>query len=316
MCKLGGDDKKTTTTNQTSSTDYTPNPTVANAATNNINYAQNLQSAGFTPYTGQRVADFQPLQDQAFAQAGSSQIPDLISAYATHPAGNVTTGSIADNMSPYMSQYVNDSLTPQLRLQQQQFDAQNKADDSAATSSGAYGDARAGIQTSNTREAQDAQRSGLIAQAYNNAFNTAIGAGAQDVANQNQTQTTNANLQEQALARAVGGATQYEQLANFLQGQGGIQQQQQQAQLNVPYSDYLAAQQYPFLTTQLNNQTIATGAQAMPPSSNTTGSGTSVTTQPNNSGMGILGSVLGGLAGNTGVTSAIGTGLTSLAGLV
>jgi hypothetical protein len=44
-------------------------------------------------------------------------------------------------------------------------------------------------------------RQGLIGNAYNSAFNTAIGAGAQDSANQLTAGTTNANLGETALNR-------------------------------------------------------------------------------------------------------------------
>src|SRR5260370_13345640 len=68
---------------------------------------------------------------------------------------------------------------------------------------------------------------------------------------------------------------------------GGTQQQQEQARLNVPYSDYLAAQQYPFLTEQMLNSAVSTGAQAFPASSTQTKSA------PDNSGWGALASIGG-----------------------
>lgn len=288
-----GDSKKTTNTTSNQTTSYTPNPAVSSAATGNIDFAKNLQNTGFTPYGGERVADFQPLQGQGFGVAGNAvgQGTDWINNYGNAPASQLDYSTIASKMSPYMSQYVEQALNPQLRLQQQQFDAQNRSDNAAATSSGAYGDQRAGIQTANTREGQDAQRSGLIANAYNTAFNTAIGAGAQDVANQNQVGLSNAQLNEMALGRGLGALNSQEGLAQFLQQIGGLQQQQQQAKLNVPYSDYLAQMQYPFLTTQLMNQVIGTGAAAMPATQTGVGTGTSVASQPDNSGLQLAGTL-------------------------
>jgi hypothetical protein len=296
------------TTTSTQNKVSTPNPAVGNAATQNLNYVSNLQDAGYTPYSGPRVADFGSLQNTGFDVAGQTAagpyIPtaqDLISNYSSAPAGSVNAGTIAQNMGPYMNAYTSMALAPQLAAQANQFAGQNKQLDAAATSSGAYGDSRTGIEAANLGLNQDLARQGLVGQAYTNAFNTAIGAGAQDVGNSLQAQTTNANLQEQALQRQLGGATAEEGLggyqmglSNFLQQQGGLQQQQAQAQLNVPYSNYLAAQQYPFLLAQLMNQSTTAGATAMPASTMTTNQ------QPNN----WLASLLG---------SAVGTGVKTLA---
>jgi hypothetical protein len=297
----------------------TPNPVVAAGATQNLATVAGLQNAGYTPYAGPRVADFSNLQNLGFSTAGNvgaNGVPyvptaqDLISGYSNAPAGSVNAGTISSAMSPYMNQYVSMALAPQLAAQNQQFAGQNKQLDAAATSSGAYGDSRAGIEASNLSLNQDLARQGLVGTAYTNAFNTAIGAGAQDVGNSLTAQTTNAGLREQALSRMMGGATGLEGLgnyattggmniANFLQQQGGLQQQQQQAQLNVPYSNYLAAQQYPFLTSQLMNSAVSTGATALPPSvastnvGQTAQQGQTVTTQPNNWLASLLGTAIG-----------------------
>src|SRR5258706_9329338 len=137
--------------------------------------------------------------------------------------------------------------------------------------SGAFGDARAGIEAANLSQNQDIARSGLIGNAYTNAFNTAIGAGAQDVGNNMQGQMFNAQMQQAGLGRQLTGAQALQQLygtnlSNIANRYGlgmqvgGTQQQQNQARLNVPYSDYLASQQYPFLTEQTLNSAICTGA--------------------------------------------------------
>jgi hypothetical protein len=83
--------------------------------------------------------------------------------------------------------------------------------------------------------------------------------------------TTNANLAETALNRSLGGATALEGLQNQQLGVAGAQntmgQQQtaqQQADLTAQYNQWLMAQQYPFQTAQLMNQTVGAGSQAMP----------------------------------------------------
>lgn len=281
----------------------TPNPAVSSAATQNLQFAQNLENNGFKPYTGQQVANFSPQQQASFNMtdqiANNGTAPaatSMIDQYASAPASSVSPETIASQMSPYMNQYVMQALAPQL----QQMDIQNAktqaGTNAEATSSGAFGDARQGIENANNNFLNNVAREGLIGNAYNSAFNTAIGAGAQDVSNNLQGQTTNANLQEQALQRSLGGAQALEGLQTQQLGVAGAentmgQQQtaQQQADLTAQYNQWLMAQQYPFQTAQLLNQTEAAGSAAMPATT------TSTTTQPNNSGWSLLGA-LGGAA--------------------
>jgi hypothetical protein len=317
------------TQTQQQNTNYTPNPQVQSAADQSLSFAQNLQNQGYTAYSGPRVAPFSPLQEAGFgdafgAVAGSNPYyqtsADYINNYATAPGTAVNPNTIASAMGPYMNQYVNMALAPQVEAQNQQFAAQDRNLNAAATSSGAFGDARAGIEAANLTNQQDIARSGLIGNAYSNAFNTAIGAGAQDVGNSLQSQMFNAQMQQAGLGRQLQGAQALQglygsQLADVasqygLSAQaGGAQQQELQALMNVPYSNYLAAQQYPFMTEQLLNSAVATGAGAMPASS------TSTVQQPNNSGWGLLGAIAPSLfMGGTGGfgSSALGLGLSSL----
>jgi len=296
------------TTVDTKNTTYQTNPAVASAADQSLQFAQNLQSAGYTPYTGDRVADFSPIQQQGFNDAFNmvsgtdpfyGQSAGMINNYADAAAPTVTPNTIASAMGPYMNQYVSQALAPQIQAQDIQFANQNKQLDAAATMSGAFGDDRAGIEAANLTNTQDIARTGLIGQAYTNAFNTAIGAGAQDVGNNLQASMFNANQYNNALSRQLTGSQALEGLygtylsdtANQygLSAQaGGTQQQQAQALLNVPYSNYLAAQQYPFLTEQMLNSAIGAGATAFPASSTTTDQ------KPDNSGFALGGAILGG----------------------
>lgn len=289
-----------TTTGQ-STTSSTPNPAVSSAATSNLDYIQNLANTGFTPYTGQQVATLSPDQQASFAMtnniANNGTAPaaqSLIDTYSNAPAQSVSADKIYNNMSPYMNQYVMQALAPQ--LQQMDIDnAKTNANTNAlATGSGAFGDARTGIEQANNNFLQGVQREGVIGQAYNNAFNTAISAGAQDVSNDLSAQNANANYAEQALSRALQGSsalqglqTQQLGVANQVNQMGQQQTAQDQANLTAQYNQWLLAQQYPFQVAQLMNQGESAAAQAMP--------ATTTTTQqaPNNAGLSILGSVVG-----------------------
>jgi hypothetical protein len=226
----------------------------------------------------------------------------------------VTPQSIASRMSPYMNQYVSQALAPQLTAQDQQFAQQNKSFDSAATGAGAFGDTGWGLGRTNLTNEQNIGRTGLVGQAYTNAFNTAIGAGAQDVANNLSGQTTNANLAETALGRQLTGANAlYSQgtgATNLLNTLGGQQTAAGQANLNAQYNQYLMGQQYPFQTAQLYNQTIGAAKAGAP----ITTTGSSTTQAPNNAGYGILGSLIGaaGTALGGPIGGMVGSGIGSM----
>lgn len=292
-------------------------PAVRAAATGNIDFVQNLRDQGFTPYGGQQVANFSPQQQQSFGMVGgiagdqtAPRADQMISNYAGAPAQSVQANSIASQMSPYMNQYVMQALAPQL----QQFDMQaaktRAATDATATGSGAFGDARTGIEQSQNAFLNNVSRQGLIGNAYNQAFNTAIQAGGQDVTNQMNAQNLTGQFGEQALQRSLGGAQALEGLQNQQLGVAGAvnqmgQQQtaQNQANLTSQYNQWLMSQQYPFQTAQLMNQTTGMGASALPAGQ------TSVESKPDNSGLSLLGGLGGALLGNSGFGSALGGAL-------
>jgi hypothetical protein len=292
---------------QTSSQTSPTNPTAANAATANLGFVSGLQDKGFTPYTGQMVAPFSGQQQSSFAmgnQLASSGVPNV--APASTAIGNaagvgpqsVTPSTISSQMSPYMNAYVGASLQPQLQAQAQLNAAQNKSFDSSATGSGAFGDTSWALGRGNLTNQQNIAGQGLVGNAYNSAFNTAIGAGAQDVSNSLTAQTTNANLANTYAGQQLGVGQAYQGLGNYQVGTGtaltnlqntlgGQQTAQTQAGLNAAYNQYLQAQQYPFQTAQLYNQSIS----AATPSMGTT------TQAPNNAGYGLLGAGIGALGG-------------------
>lgn len=292
------------TTQQTDSSQTKTTPSwLTDAAKQNVTAAQNLQNQGFTPYGGQQVAGFDPQQLASFDAANNlsgsingGEIGSMLDNYSSAGPQSVNASTIASRMSPYMNQYVNLALQPQLEAQRQQFAGQNKSFDSAATGSGAFGDTSWGLGRGNLTQQQNIAGQGLVGNAYNAAFNTAIGAGAQDVANDINAQTTNANFAETALGRQLTGAnTKYgmQTGAADLQNKYGAQRTaQDQAGLTARFNQWLMAQQYPFLTSQNLNQTMtAAGGPA-----GYTINGQSTTQAPDNSGYGLVGAFLGGLA--------------------
>jgi hypothetical protein len=290
------------------------NPALQSGALGNMDYAKSLQSGGYKPYTSNTVAPEGWLQEVARARvsdiAGSdtgAAAQDMISRYASGGPQSVSAGTISSRMSPYMSAYVEQAMKPTMRMMDIQNAASNKRIDDQATSRGAFGDARQGVESANNTFNQDIARQGLIGQAYDRAFSQAIGAGAQDVTNDLNAQNMNANYGEIALNRALGGASAMQGLQNQQLGVQGILNQfgqqrtaQDQAALTAQYNQWLMSQQYPFQTTGLVDQALKTATGALPADQYITGREygtkqdytTGTEAKPDNSGYALAGAVL------------------------
>jgi hypothetical protein len=283
---------------QVDSKTTTPSPQATAAANANLDFTQKLRDTGFQGYKGQQVAGFAPQQQSSFDMTNNvagnntaSRADQLIGTYSGAPAQNVQADTIANNMSPYMNQYVMRALAPQLEQMNIQDAKTRAATNATATGSGAFGDARTGIEQANNSFLSNVAREGLIGNAYNQAFNTAIGAGAQDVGNKLAASNANAGYGETALNRSLGGATALQGLQNQQLGVAGAQNQmgqqqtaKSQAELTAQYNQWLMAQQYPFQTAGLVNQTVAAATPASPT--------TTTESKPNNSGLAIGGALL------------------------
>ncbi len=309
MC-LGGE---TTTqaggTNTSGTGSQTAPAWLQGAAYGNVNAAQNLQKTGFTPYTGQQVADFSPQQAASFgygadiANATEANVAPTQAALtqALTTAGNaptVSANSISSQMPQYMNQYVQLALNPQLQQAANAYMLQSQAQQGEATSAGAFGDPREAILKGNLGFNYALENQSLVGQAYNAAYNTAIGAGAQDVSNQLAAQQANAGIWSnqigQLLAGSNAGFGQQTSAANLENTFGAQQTAQQQAVLNAAVNQWALGQQYPFLTSQNIGGAIGAALPTNVATANT-GAGTyqGTTTQPNNAIWGLLGAALG-----------------------
>ena len=239
---------------------------LSGAAQNNVNFATNIGSGG---YVGQQVAGLTPDQTSSFGQvrniAGSgnpylSQIQNAYTQYGSTPAQSVNAPSVLGagtnaataSLTDYLDPSIKTELAPQLaEIERQRQIAVSGAGGvgSQATAHGggdAFGDARAGIAEAGTNAAAMRQSAQATGQAYSQAFQNAMNLRGIDVNNLLNQQTTNAGLNEQALSRLVGSGNALSRLdqsqlnrgltaANALGAAGLQQQQQNQAQANLPW---------------------------------------------------------------------------------
>lgn len=298
---FGGTTEKT----QTSSLpDY-----LESAARSNVANAVDFGNKPFTPYEGEKTAPLTNDQNSAFDMIRSiagtnnpylSDVESLYKTFSNTPASSVSAPSIlgggtdvnSSTIQDYMSPYIMAALQPQLEDLTRQGVSQRKALDAQATMDGAYGDARSGVERSLQQQNEDILRNSIIGSGYNTAFNTAAGLRGQDITNSINTQNTNASLLEQALQRAITGGNALTNLndntiasASKLADAGATQQQAQQAKDSADLTEFLRGQGW-----DQNQIATVTAALAGTPYTKTTTS-----EEPNNSGWGIVGSLIGGL---------------------
>ncbi len=303
--------------NQVQTEQKTTNTTLpgylSNAAQQNVANAAALTSQPFTPYTDPRVAGLTPAQNQATAMIqGSASTPDPYTGQAegaygkliSAPAQSISAPSIigggtdvnTSTIQDYMNPYLQAALQPQLQAIARQGDADRKRIAAQATFSGAFGDARHGVEDSNQSRDENILSNNTIGQGYSNAFNTAAGLRGTDITNSMAVQNANAGYNEQALARAATGASDLTNLdkyntgrtvdlANALAAQGSKEQATNQAGLDANYQDFLRRQGYGPDMIKLFTSVLAGTPHDQ--------SQVATTQQPDNSGYGILSALFG-----------------------
>lgn len=234
----------------------------------------------YQTYTGERFAQFSPLQQQVFQSAqGLGAAPQMqtasdIAAYAAQKGlgygsydplsmqreSFTQPGTSEQFMSPYMQSVV----------ERQQRDARRQAEiagqqqQAQAARAGAFGGARDIIQRSEANRALQNQLGNIQAQGLQSAYQQAQQQFNQEQAQRMQAQQMmeqsrqyGAGLGLQGLQAAMSGAGQLGQLGQNQFGQnlqalglqsqlGGQQQQQIQNILNAQYQDWLNYQNYPY----------------------------------------------------------------------
>ena len=268
-------------------------PTFASTIYGNLNRAQGVADTPFSPYSGHQVAAFTPEQLQAQSdlgaiaqnQTGSAPLQDGIGlaqglgAYAPSQvtAAPLTGVDLSSYMNPYTDQVI-DSTMADLGRQQQIQDVNDAAQ---ATQAGAFGGSRSAVMQSlddnNFARTEASALAGLNQQNFSQAQSAAQTdlARAQAASQANQAaglQGAQLNLGAANALAGMGGQqlSQALQQAGAAQSAGDAQLQNQQAQLNAAYQQWLLAQQYPIQMQQLLNQTVG----LIPKTGTTTSDGT------------------------------------------
>jgi hypothetical protein len=237
-----------------------------------------LEENPYQQYMRDRQAQFTPLQQQSFENAGLMQTAPQLGD-ATAMAGMAGLGALntqytfnpyqtqqftGNNVQAYMSPYMQNVVERQQADAQRQSDIARQAQGAQAARSGAFGGSgdylmRAQAAGNLARQKGDIQAQGLQ-NAYQQAMQQFNQSQAQNLAGQQlnaQQQQFGAGLGLQGLQTAMTGAksladigqTQYGQNLGLLdvQNRFGTQQQQQiQNQLNTEYQDFLNYQNYPY----------------------------------------------------------------------
>jgi hypothetical protein len=242
--------------------------------------AQTLATANYTPYQGQRLADFNPNQQQVFGETMGMQTPGQY-GQATGMAGASGIGGLmagqnfanqatdpnatAQYMSPYMQNVVDYQKSQALR-DYQMADPMRAAQ---ASKSGAFGGTRHALVQSEAQRGLNSQLQGITAQGAQNAFQNAqaqqqfganLGLQGMQLAGQNAQTLGQLGTQQQAsdLARLQAQA-----------GVGATQQQGDQAQLTQNYQDFLKQQEYPYSQLAFYNSMIRGLSPTMPTTTST-----------------------------------------------
>jgi hypothetical protein len=210
----------------------------------------------YKQYTGDRIAGFSPMQQQAMQDAqGMTAAPQIGQGTAAATMAGLGGLGIASQANPqnfqqnvggYMNPYMQQVLNPQLDELRRQYGITGTQQAAQATQAGAFGGSRDAIMAAENQRNLGAQQNQAIGQAYGNAFNAA-----QNQYNQSQNQALQGYGLTGQMAGQLGnlGQLQYGQNMgiNQLQNQYGTAQQNLEQQgLNTAYQDFQNQQNYPY----------------------------------------------------------------------
>lgn len=234
-----------------------------------------INSNPYVKYGGERLAGFDPMQQQSFDSAQNMQVAPQIglgSAYAAQsgqysPVGQQYTGA---NVNQYMNPYLEGALAPQLReaasagLQAQNMNA------AKAVGMGAFGGTRGALQKSLTEKNTLQNMADINAKGYSDAFNQAAQMFNVDQQRRIQEAQYGNTAQQQAadlLSRLGGQQFQQGMDISKLQNAYGQQRQSQAQKANdIGYQDFLDQQNYAykqlgFMSDLIKNPAIGSSSQ-------------------------------------------------------
>jgi hypothetical protein len=300
------------TSNTTVNTTQPPSQYLA-AYENVLNKAQGVANQGYKSYPGlgSLVAPLTPAQNQAGAEVANAQgvaNPYIAAGTQALQSAQAPLWSSVQQFSPQAVQQYESPYTQQVvQATQNQFNnlnaQQSQGLTSSAISQNAFGGDRAAVAQGILGGQQASAEAPVLAGLENTGYQQALGEFNQQQQGQLGANEANAwlnsqaafgygNLGQEAQSTALTGASALNQI-------GTQQQQQQQAQNNVPYENWIAQQAWPYQQTGwLAGIAEGTGSNA---------GGTSTSTAPAPSTASQVGGALAGTAGVLGATGAFGS---------
>jgi hypothetical protein len=245
-----------------------------------IRKAQTLTSANYTPYQGQRIADFTDLQNQAIDQTANQNVAGQLGT-ATGLAGNAAqyglgAGANYQNMvtdpnavQAYMSPYQQNVTNYQKAQALRDFQMAQPMRNAAAVSKGAFGGTRSALVDAEAQRNLNSQLQGIEATGSQNAYQDAM----RNMQFGTQAGLSGAQLAgQQATTLGQLGQQQYGQETGITQAKlqaGSLQQQQEQQGLTQQYQDFLKQQEYPYSQLAFYNSMLRGLAPVMPTTTQT-----------------------------------------------
>ena len=225
------------------------------------NQSKTLANQPYLPYTGPRVAGFNPDQltgfdatRNMFGQSMGYNPRRSLNALANMSAPSILDRNIGAYQNPYTQQVVDTTLADLDRYRQMAV----SRDQDRAIGAGAFGGSRSGVLEAETNRAFADQAARTAAGLRQGGFDRATSLAGQDIGRE---------INNRAFQSGLFGSQLADQYKNMglLSGIGGQQQQFQQQALNQAYNQYADAMGYG--NRQL--RTLAEGAGLFPQAINT-----------------------------------------------
>tara|TARA_R100001443_G_scaffold35983_2_gene49903 strand:+ start:955 stop:1998 length:1044 start_codon:yes stop_codon:yes gene_type:complete len=202
--------------------------------------AKGIASQPFVPYTGARVAGFNPDQLQGFDatrnifdQSMSYDPRSQLNTLATQNAPSLLNTDIGAYQNPFQTQVIDNTLGDLNRARQMQI----QSDQDAAIGRGAFGGSRSALLESETNRNFADRAGNIAADLRSRGFDRATNLAGMDIDNEFRNRGFQAGLLGNQLS------DQYRNLG-LLSGIGGQQQGLQQRGMDAGYNEFLRALNY------------------------------------------------------------------------
>ena len=253
-------------------------------STTALKQAEDVAGLEYSPYTGERIAGFSPTELAGRARAAElaqmglgmpqvQQAADVMTGLAGYQTGTYDPRLLSQaNVEQYMSPYLESALDPALRKIREQQDITLQGLGSQAQRAGAFGGSRQGVVEAEALKGFGQQTGDIVSQAYQQAFDRAMGYAGSDIDRLNQAQLNREAMRQAAAGIQAQGAAGLSQAANqlrqvgfadadVLRTLGAEERGLQQSQMEADYQDYLRSQAFPYQQLQARLSPLGYGAQ-------------------------------------------------------